>query len=107
MNTQKQKYQKYGVLILMSKEIIVNGVDVSGCKYYALQEHYDIESDGLWKVCYSKDCKYSICANNYDCYYKQLKRAENQIVDLNKMIEVKEQEYEERKYYNNLFKESR
>lgn len=33
------------------------------------------------------------------CYelYKQLKRAENQIVDLNKMVEAKEQECEELK----------
>ena len=76
------------------EQIIIDGVDVSKCKYYALQKHYDIESDGLWKVCYSKDCKYSICANNYDCYYKQFKRKEqeckklnNKIIDMNSIIE--------------------
>lgn len=31
---------------------------------------------------------------NHDCYYKQLKRAEKRIVDLNKTIQAKEQERE-------------
>ena len=71
------------------EQIMIDGVDVSKCKYYALQEHYDIESDGLWKVCYSKDCKYSICANNYDCYYKQLKRKEQECEELKKQLRQK------------------
>ena len=62
----------------MDKQIIINGVDVSGCSYG------EIEKD-IFKC----SCEYNVrstsmfCKDNPNCYYKQLK--------------CKEQEYEELK----------
>ena len=55
-----------------NKEIIIDGVDVSECKYY---------------VTYTKDCindnkSYNKCESYNDCYYKQLKRLEQENEEL-------------------------
>lgn len=87
--TDKQNYFTYidntsGDTNKTYKQIIIDGVDVSGCENYIganTKTHNCTLYDG-----YLRPCK------NADCYYKQLKRAENQIVDFNKMVEAKEQE---------------
>lgn len=56
------------------EQIIVDGVDVSKCKWFVYQDYTDIENDGLKSVCYSKDCKSGSCFNNTNCCYKQLAR---------------------------------
>lgn len=65
------------------KEIIINGVDVSECEYLQLLNHYDIETGTeYWKVCRnkgSKNCKWSCCSDNHNCYHKQLKRTEQKL----------------------------
>lgn len=75
---------------MTDKQIIIDGVDVSGCKHF---ENADQE------MC----CELTCCGGcrGIDCYYKQLKRKEQRIVKLNKTIEAKEQECEElKKQYN-------
>lgn len=62
------------------EQIIIDGVDVSGCKWFVYQDYTDIENDGLKSVCYSKDCKSGSCFNNTNCYYKQLAH-KTQIID--------------------------
>lgn len=52
----------------MEEKIIIDGVDVSECRYY---------------VTYTKDCisdnkSYNKCESCNDCYYKQLKRLEQE-----------------------------
>lgn len=60
----------------MEEKIYVNGVDVSECKYY---------------VPYTKDCindnkSYDKCKSCKDCYYKQLKRLEQENEELKQTI---------------------
>lgn len=63
---------------MTDKQIIIDGVDVSGCEWY---------SSTYFKPCDG-------CKNTPNCYYKQLKRDEQRIVELNKTIKAKEQECE-------------
>ena len=50
-----------------NKQIIIDGVDVSGCEFY---------KNTLWKNCYSRDYKESVCQSNHNCHYKNFKRQE-------------------------------
>lgn len=68
----------------MSKEIIVDGVDVSGCTYY--DANADKESAFLF------DCKREhapcwSCASMPGCLYKKYKRKEQECEDLKKLYE--------------------
>lgn len=77
---------------MTDKQIIIDGIDVTGCEYcsrYADTTIYHCDWIGE-------------CKEHPNCLYKQLKRAENQIVDLNKMVKAKEQECEELKKGLNL-----
>ena len=60
----------------MSKEIIINGVDVSGCEYY------DKNRPSLTCTCE----EYS-CDECYNCYYKQLAREKKECEELRKWKE--------------------
>lgn len=58
---------------MTDKQIIIEGVDVSGCMY--LQQE-----DGE-HTCYAEEgslCAVVTCQANYNCYYKQLKRKEQE-----------------------------
>ena len=76
-------------------EIIINGVDVSKCKYFK---------------CCSKECsaeyytrygyeitEFDSCSENHNCYYKQLKRKEQECEGLKKNIEHWKMEHKEAK----------
>lgn len=54
----------------MTKEKIINGVDVSKCEYLNPLEN------GVYEcVAGTKQClKHRVCECNHNCYYKQLKR---------------------------------
>ena len=77
------------------KEIITDGVDVSGCEYYNKDDKTCREVNGK----YDTDiCEFDKCKNS-NCYYKQLKRKEQECEELK--TEVKKQkeiakEYEQR-----------
>ena len=60
----------------MAENIIIDGVDVSGC------EHYD-------EVCLGNH-HYKWCKDNENCYYKQLKRKEQECQELKKELILKE-----------------
>ena len=64
---------------MTDKQIIIDGVDISGCECYTP----NIKMDCLMYPLQSDACK-----NSPNCYYKQLKR--------------KEQEYEELKKQNKI-----
>ena len=70
----------------MNKEIIIDGVDVSGC------EHLYREIDCLAHIDFSECCEgynhsYGYCPN-IDCYYKQLKRKEQECEELKEKLEA-------------------
>ena len=62
---------------MTDKQIIIDGVDVSGCRYYDDRDGYcdackdDIDGDSFTKCMYEDDC-----------YYKQLKRKEQECEEL-------------------------
>ena len=74
---------------MTDKQIIIDGVDVSGCAYFG-------STMSPTKNC-TMDSEYLHSCESCYCYYKQLKKAMNQIVELNKKVETKEQECEELK----------
>lgn len=69
-----------------NKEIIIDGVDVSGCPNFTFNKIEPNES-----ICISEQS--AMCVNNKDCLYKRWKR--------------KEQECEELKQYKYLFEKTR
>lgn len=77
----------------MKTKQIIDEVDVSGCEWI---REIELDSEYIC-TCNSLNKTSSYCKDNPNCYYKQLKRVENQIVDLNKMVDTKEQECEELK----------
>ena len=79
---------------MTDKQIIIDSVDVSGCTHYRNYNdefHCDLLSEPL------------VCADNPNCYYKQLKRKEQECEELKakckKYVEVNEQKT---KYYAEL-----
>ena len=75
---------------MTDKQIIIDGVDVSGCIFYSghLQEYIGTHKCECGRSCY----------RNKNCYYKQLKRSEAQCeamfvthIDLENKLKAKEQ----------------
>ena len=84
------------------KQIIIDGVDVSGCDFLAKEDDYCSYSGITYA--YKGQCGCSdeeMCKEHPKCFYKkvlkQLKRKEQRIVELNKTIKAKEQECKELK----------
>ena len=66
----------------MTDKHIIDGVDVSGCECY----NPNIKMD-----CILHPLQPDACKNNPNCYYKQLKRKEQECEELKKIInEIKE-----------------
>lgn len=75
---------------MTDKQIIVNGVNVSGCNYYA---------DGK---CTNSQMIQSNCKNVAVCYYKEYKRKEQILKEIKEILEIhKEQRCITCKYYDN------
>lgn len=73
--TKEELDMAYKQFEQINKEIFIDGVDVAGCcKCYKVEQKI---------LCGASN----ICANNPNCYYKQLKRLEQENSDLKKQIE--------------------
>ena len=59
---------------MTDKEIIIDGVDVSGCKYCLKMTKY--------RCTIQRDIYKWLCEENPNCYYKQLKRKEQECEEL-------------------------
>lgn len=66
----------------MSEEIIINGIDVSECEFYEEMRELPDNLNGGYYIqhCYCglQGDNYCICNKNPDCYFKQLKRLEQE-----------------------------
>ena len=86
---------------MTDKQIIIDGVNVSGCDFYDKNKKYcltlkmDIRGfknhscfSGDFQKCIqdSKVCPYTFCENNHNCYYKQLKRKEQKLERITNML---------------------
>ena len=68
---------------MTDKEIIIDGIDVSKCGHY----HYrkcEIDYDE-WN---NEIIRYNECQNNPNCYFKQLKRKEQECEELKKQLQA-------------------
>lgn len=79
---------KAGQIIEYDKDntphFVIDGVDVSGCEYY------QIEANELYpKAQYCGSMRNTFCENEPNCYYKQLKRLEQENQELGKIINCK------------------
>lgn len=59
-----------------NKQIIIDGVDVSGCKYCLKMTKY--------RCTIQRDVYKCLCEENPNCYYKQFKRKEHECEELRK-----------------------
>lgn len=65
----------------MTESIIIDGVDVAGCEYFSPT----CVSTHLWDKC-GNLTKSNKCENNPNCYYKQLKRLEQENKELKETL---------------------
>ena len=75
-----------------NKEIIIDGVDVSGCPNFTFNKIEPNES-----ICISEQS--AMCVNNKDCLYKKWKRKEQECEKLAKEVKKQKEiakEYEQR-----------
>lgn len=91
----------------MAKKIIIDGVDVSKCKFNVENNERYTTYIQYTNMCYDKP--YDNCENKPDCYYKQLKRLELENKKLKKDLEFypfveqrKEEEKQSRIHFEKL-----
>ena len=74
----------------MTEEIIIDGVNVAGCEYYIQDYQRANNIEGRYEhckdVCELNGDNYFYCKMNNNCYYKQLKRLEQENKKLSKLI---------------------
>ena len=64
---------------MTDKQIIIDGVDVSGCEHY----------EDLNCSAYRDSCGYPLdCKDKPNCYYKQLKRKEEKIEKIQEVLDT-------------------
>ena len=76
---------------MTDKQIIIDGVDVSGCELYR-NDNGVFAPDGTaerTELCYLTN---DYCGNNSNCYYKQLKRKEQECEELKERLYVQAKE---------------
>lgn len=64
--------------MMTDKEIIINGIDVSECAYLKPLDNGVYECIAGTQQC----LKYRVCECNHNCYFKQLKRKEQECEEL-------------------------
>ena len=75
----------------MQNKIVIDGVDVSECEYY------DKNKPSLTCTCE----EYS-CSECYNCYYKQLKRKEQALDEIEKYLDAQQKYFDGEDYHNLL-----
>lgn len=68
---------------MTDKEIIIDGVDVSGCKYF----------NRFRNICHNKNLRCD-CVKNQNCYFKQLQRKTEKCAKLRKQLNAMFESYE-------------
>ena len=65
---------------MTDKQIIIDGIDISGCEYCLKMTKY--------RCTIQRDVYKCLCEENPNCHYKQLKRKEQECEELKKQVEV-------------------
>lgn len=69
------------------EEIIIDGVDVAGCEFYSDYDKTCREANGKFDT---DLCDFDKCEYITNCYYKQLKRLEQENAKLKEEIEIRD-----------------
>ena len=78
---------------MTDKHIIIDGCDVSGCKYF---DSHCKECKAEYYTRYGYEIvKFNSCKDNPNCYFKQLKRKEQECEELKKEIKTKTYHWEQ------------
>ena len=80
----------------MDKQIIIDGVDVSGCKHF---KNTTCIADYLLTDMNFSEAKCELCKN---CYYKQLKRKEQALDEIEKYLDAQQKYFDSEDYHNLL-----
>ena len=75
---------------MTDKEIIIGSVDVSGCKHYNPEQYFE---------CNIGCCH---CEENPNCHYKQLKRKEQALNEIEKYLDAQQKYFDGEDYHNLL-----
>ena len=74
--------------MMNDNKFIVNGIDIDKCRYrYYSPSHVECKCEYTTRYGYEID-SYDFCRNNPNCYYKQLKRKEQECEGLSKQVEA-------------------
>lgn len=98
---ERRQYEYKSVFTNTDKQIIINGVDVSGCEFLIINNDKRlcrcIKSDLFGGIEFVENAKNGNCKDNPNCYYKQLKRKEQECEELKKNVEHWKMEHKEAK----------
>lgn len=86
---------------MTDKQIIIDGVDVSVCKLYN-EDNGVVAPDGTaerTELCYLTN---DYCENNPNCYYKQLKRKEQALDEIEKYLDAQQKYFDGEDHHNLL-----
>ena len=81
---------------MTKKQIIIDGVDVSGCKHF---KNATCIADYLLTDMNFSEAKCELCKN---CYYKQLKRKEQALNEIEKYLDAQQKYFDGEDYHNLL-----
>ena len=82
---------------MTDKQIITDGVDVSGC------EHINTCDNKIKCVILQDDvCETNPYCEGYNCYYKQLKRKEQALDEIEKYLDAQQKYFDGEDYHNLL-----
>lgn len=96
--TDKQSFEKD--INVPSKQIIIDGVGVSGCGYIipprkqCPNKPMPYAKETSCFACKEHNTKLNFCKNNPNCYYKQLQRAEQKLEKIRKLLTTCQQNSE-------------
>ena len=79
---------------MTDKPIIVDGVDVSGCEYCLKMTKY--------RCAIQRDVYKCLCEENPNCYFKQLKRKEQALNEIEKYLDAQQKYFDGEDYHNLL-----
>ena len=88
---------------MTDKQIIIDGVDMSECEFLIINNDKHlcrcIKSDLFGAIEFVENARKGNCKDNPNCYYKQLKRKEQECEELKKEVKKQKEiakEYEQR-----------
>ena len=71
---------------MTDKQIIIDGVDISGCEYCLKMTKY--------RCTIQRDVYKCLCEENPNCYFKQLKRKEQALDEIEKYLDAQQKYFD-------------